>query len=223
VGQHGPERGRRADDLLEHRRAIDLFAQREILAQDAVFGALALVDVSPGGIPPDDMAVVVANRVVADQEPAILPVFAAHALLGFKRFAAPERRQAFLLESRQITRMEASDARVIGRYFFKAEPGVVERECIGAEGASARCQDGDGVRNGVEYLPQLFVCRGQFTSPLLELGPQRASVLEPNDGRRRGRGRRRPREQRPRRVCWVLKAREERLAVVQQNIPFPIS
>src|SRR6266436_9518976 len=88
VRQNCPKRRRGADDLLEHRRAIDLFAQREVLASDAVFGPLAVVDVGSCRIPADDIAVVVAERAVAGQEPTILSVFPARALLGLKWFAS---------------------------------------------------------------------------------------------------------------------------------------
>jgi hypothetical protein len=64
--QHPPQRFGGPNDLLEHRRAIDLFAQRKIFASDALFGSLAVIDVSSCGIPADDIAVVVANRIVAD-------------------------------------------------------------------------------------------------------------------------------------------------------------
>ena len=165
VGEHGPERRRRADDLLEHRRAVDVFAQREIFVAHAIFGALAIVDVGFRCIPADDTAVGVANGVVADQEPTILPVVAARALLGFKRLTAHERLPAFLLKPRHITRMETADAGVISGYLFETEPCVVERELIRAESTSIWPQDGDGVWDGVYCLPQLFVCGGQFTGP----------------------------------------------------------
>ena len=151
--QNGPKRRRGADDLLEHRRAIDLFAQREVLASDAVFSSLAVVDVSSGGIPADDMAVVVAERVVADQEPTILSVFAERAVLGFERFTAYEPIAAFLLEPRHIVRMEAPDASAIVGHLFQGEPCVVEDEGIRAKNSSLRVQDGDGVGNGVDCAP----------------------------------------------------------------------
>jgi hypothetical protein len=59
--QNGPKRRRGADDLLEHRGAIDLFAQREVLASNPVFGPLEIVDVRSRGIPADDVAVMVPN------------------------------------------------------------------------------------------------------------------------------------------------------------------
>ncbi len=153
--QDRPKRRRGADDLLEHRGAIDLFAQGEVLASNTVFGSLAVVDVGSGGIPADDVAVVVPNRVVADQNPAILSVFAARALLRFKRLTARECLPALVLEPRHIIRMETPDARVFVGHLFEAEPRVVEHEGIRAESTSVRAQDGDAVRNGVDSAPQL--------------------------------------------------------------------
>ena len=206
VRQDHPERPRSADDLLEHRRAIDLLAQREILASDAVVGALAIVDIGSGGIPADDRAVVVANRVVADQEPAILSVAAARAQLGFKRLTAHERPAAVRLGPRHIIRVEAPDVRIIGSDLFEAEPGVVEHEGIRAERRTIRPQDGDGVGNGVECSPELFVGGGKVPSPLR------------CDHRREveAGGRRSPQ---PRRPIWrILEARAHELGVVAQDI-----
>src|SRR6185295_739513 len=148
---------RSADDLLEHRRAIDLFAQREVLAADAVFGSLEVVDVRSRGIPADDVAVMVPNRDVADQKPQILAILAARAQLGFERFTPFERPQACFADPRHIIRMETPNARIIGPYLFETESGEVQHDRIRAESTSIRTQDGDGVRNSVDCLLKLFV------------------------------------------------------------------
>src|SRR3989441_8516338 len=43
--EHLAQRRRGADDLFEHRGAVDVFAQRAILALRALFGSLAIIDV----------------------------------------------------------------------------------------------------------------------------------------------------------------------------------
>ena len=66
--------------------------------------------------------------------------------------------------------METADTRIIGSYLLEAEPCVVEDERVCAERAAIRPQDGDGVRNGVDGSPALFVCDGKFTGPLRQVG-----------------------------------------------------
>src|SRR5262245_19000355 len=110
MGQERLEWPRGTDDLLEHRGTIDPFAQREVLHSNTVFGPLELIDVSSCGIPADDLAVLVHNRLVVDREPAILSILTAGALLRLKRFAAQECFPAFLLEPPDIVGMETPES-----------------------------------------------------------------------------------------------------------------
>jgi hypothetical protein len=150
LGEHPPKRLGRPDDLFEHGRAIDLFAQLEILAPGALLGTLAIIDVGSGGIPAADIAGGIANRVVADQEPPVLPVFAACALLGFERLSAQERLLAILLELGHIIRMEPPDPRAVAAHLIWTQAQVVLHELVCPESAPIRAKDGDGVGNGVE-------------------------------------------------------------------------
>ena len=75
---------RGADDLLEHRSAVDVFAQRESFVAHAIFSALAIVDVGAGDVPADDL-ILFTDGDVAPEEPAVLPVAAPRAQLGLER------------------------------------------------------------------------------------------------------------------------------------------
>src|SRR6185437_14875110 len=70
--------------FLEHRRPIDLFPQREGFVAHPLLGPLAIVDVRSARIPPDDPSLLVAERVVADQEPAVLAIVASYAPFDLK-------------------------------------------------------------------------------------------------------------------------------------------
>jgi len=61
--------------------------------------------------------------------------------------------------------METPNARIIGPYLFETEPREVQHERIRAESTSIRTQDGDGVRNGVDCPPKLFIGGGKIMSP----------------------------------------------------------
>ena len=78
-----------ADDVLKHRAAHDLFAQREVLVAHAVFVPLALVDVGARRIPANDATLRVELRVVLDEKPAIAAVLPAGPLLDRERFRTP--------------------------------------------------------------------------------------------------------------------------------------
>src|SRR5713101_5822451 len=104
--QHPPKGFGGPHDLLEHRGAIDLFAQREILASDPVFGLLAVFDVGPRRIPANSLSLLVPQRVVADKKPAILPVPPSYSLLIFKWRAAFKRLLAFVPQSLYIVRVK---------------------------------------------------------------------------------------------------------------------
>src|SRR4029450_2982519 len=80
------------------------------------------------------------------------------------RFAAFERLQACFPEPGHIIGMEALEASDIGSYLFEAEARVVEHELIRADNSSIRVQDGDGVRNGIDCPPKLFVVVGEIMS-----------------------------------------------------------
>ena len=68
---------RRADDFFEHRRVIDLFAQRQVFFLSSLFGPFAIVDVGPRRVPANDPSLFVLQGVIADQKPPILPVLPA--------------------------------------------------------------------------------------------------------------------------------------------------
>src|ERR1700688_192498 len=63
-----------------------------------LFDSLAIIDVGSRRIPAHQMSLFVAERVVTDEEPAILTVVPARPLFDFKRQAASQRRLALLAQ-----------------------------------------------------------------------------------------------------------------------------
>jgi hypothetical protein len=61
------------DDFLEHRCAIEVFAQRQVFVAHPLFALLALVDVRARRIPAQEASLVIPQRVVPVEKPAILP------------------------------------------------------------------------------------------------------------------------------------------------------
>src|SRR5437667_843182 len=83
-----------------------------------VFGALAIIDVGSRRIPAHQSSLFVAERVVTNEEPAILTVLPARSLFDFKRQAASKRRLALLAQPLEIFRMEDSGPKVRGDYIL---------------------------------------------------------------------------------------------------------
>src|SRR5215472_7097026 len=75
MSQKLAHRFRRADDFVEHRRAINFLPQNEVLVPELLFHPLSVVDVGCCHVPADDLAIFVFERVVLKELPAILPFF----------------------------------------------------------------------------------------------------------------------------------------------------
>src|ERR1700752_3841806 len=85
--QHAAKRLGRSNNLFEHRRTIDLFAQHEILILRPFFIAFAVVNISAGCIPADNFSVFIPERVELDEKPTIPVIFPQRPLFDFERQA----------------------------------------------------------------------------------------------------------------------------------------
>src|SRR5712671_5960916 len=79
-----------ADDFLDHGGAYDVFPQRHVFVSCPVFGALAVIDIGSSCIPAHQSSLFVVERVVTEEEPAILTILPECSLLDFKRQAASQ-------------------------------------------------------------------------------------------------------------------------------------
>src|SRR6266446_1649787 len=68
--QHRGERGRGADNLFEHRGLVDFLSKRNVFLLQSLLGSLAILDIGTGEVPPNELSLVVSDRVVTNQEPA---------------------------------------------------------------------------------------------------------------------------------------------------------
>ena len=62
------------------------FAPVGLTPSKGLFGPVAFLDVDRGSIPIDDVSQLIAQRHIADQQPAILPVCSPHPCLTLHRF-----------------------------------------------------------------------------------------------------------------------------------------
>src|SRR5437016_1943736 len=154
LDQHRSQGCGRAHDLFKHRGAIDVFAQREILALRALFGPLAIVDVYGRRVPAEHPALVVDQWTIAHQEPAVLPIVAPGAPLDFEGHSARQSLTPGILEPDDILGKEEPTEEIAGQHIGHREPGVLEDRPVGVQDAAVRVQDDDGLSDGIEDLSQ---------------------------------------------------------------------
>src|SRR3989442_209070 len=154
LDQHRSQRCGRAHDLFKHRGAIDVFAQREILALRPLFGPLAIVDVHGRGVPAEHPALVVDQWTITHQEPAVLPIVAPGAPLDFEGHSVRQSLTPGILEPGDILGMEEQTGEIGGQQIGHRESGVVEDGTIGVQGDAVGGQDDDGLSDGIEDLSQ---------------------------------------------------------------------
>src|SRR5262249_25400918 len=96
----------RAYDFVEHRGISNDLAQRNVLVPYFFFGLLAVLNVSSGRVPADNTPVVIFERVISDQEPAIASVAASASLFDFEGLPDCESVLALVARPLQIIRVE---------------------------------------------------------------------------------------------------------------------
>src|SRR6266481_706837 len=157
--EHALQGWRRSHNLLEHERRIDLLPERKVFVTHALLGSLAILNIRPGGIPANNVPVVVAKGIVADKKPAIATVFSKLSLLNFKRLTARERLLALLAQSFQILRVENPCAKVFSLHVLQSETEVIEHRPICIKGCPVRAQHANISCDGVGHPPKLCLLR----------------------------------------------------------------
>jgi len=113
------------------------------------FGHLLVLDVERDRIPSLDPSLIIEQRIVANQEPAILTVLTHCALLIFERSGAFEGLLAPLAQPFHIVRVEKPRAKVLFLHILQANIVVIQRRLIHrkyeAIGSTHRYERRDGV------------------------------------------------------------------------------
>src|SRR6185503_17960741 len=105
-----------------------------------VFRPPAIVAVRSARIPPEDPSLLVAQGIVADQEPPVLAVLAPHATLDLEGHLAGEPPEPLILQSGPVVwivqRRIAPGVRA--HELFSGEPGVVEHGPVHVQANAVR-------------------------------------------------------------------------------------
>src|SRR5262249_25210987 len=166
-GGRGPaDRLRRPDDLVEHRDALDLFAERQVLSLQ-LLRPLPILDVGRRGVPPRNPAVFLTKRSVMTQEPAVGSILRAHVGLVLEGLAA-RKLLASALMFLEVVGMGHRPKEVSSTKLFEGAAEIVERRSIRVEPPAVRAEDDDVLRNGIHEMAKFpFV----LPYPLLGLPP----------------------------------------------------
>src|SRR5258708_1643906 len=105
------------------------------------------------------MSVRIAYRVVLHEEPPVLAIWAASAVLELEGDATREGGPALLPQARHIFRMKHARPEIGRGHLGDREPGVLEQGPVAVEGLPVRIQDGNRLRNGVHNLLRLLLGR----------------------------------------------------------------
>src|SRR5438093_5833554 len=119
--QHRVQSVGRPDNFLEHRNAVDVFAERDDLVSHSLFGLFSIVDFDAGYIPSDDLPVFVQKRIESIEEPAILPVFAEQPVLAFERLPGRKRPPNLVPDHTPIILMNDTGTQRTGAKFVERE------------------------------------------------------------------------------------------------------
>src|SRR6266478_2074928 len=96
---------RSPDDLFKHGGFVDFLSQRHVFLLQPLLGPPAILYISAGDIPAEDLALVVADGIVPSEKPKVASIPGAHTLFQFEGQASRQRPLCKRSEPRDIVRM----------------------------------------------------------------------------------------------------------------------
>src|SRR5438874_11992979 len=93
---------RSANNVFEHRVALDLFSQRQIFVPRSLFRPDAVINVGARCIPSSNLSALVSKRIVLSQEPTVLAVLPERPILEFERKTTRQGSLPFEFEYRAL-------------------------------------------------------------------------------------------------------------------------
>src|SRR5258707_8939541 len=145
-----------SDNLLKHRSLLNLFTESGVLLLQFILVSLAILDVGTCDVPPNDLSLVVSERIVTNQKPTIRSIAATQALfqLQLEGVAAGQRTLKMCLDPVNVVRMNF--------IFMASLTPLVEADAVISERHSIRVQPlelgpqyADELWREVQHLPEL--------------------------------------------------------------------
>jgi hypothetical protein len=147
----------------------EAFAQRQVVVAHPLFSLLGLVDVRARRIPPQEMSLVIPQRVVLDEKPPKLSVVPPDTLFVGKRGPARHCCLAFVVQPRHVVRMKHPGPKVRGHHLVQGETDVREDGLIRTQSAPIRSEDNDSLGDGVDDPTQLLFVVPESRFRLLQI------------------------------------------------------
>src|SRR6266581_3108091 len=166
-GENGLQRPRCADNFLEHRSLVDLLAKGNVLLLKFLFGSLALINIRRRNIPTLDLSLVVVERIVTNQEPAIIPIRAPHSQLqlvsgatGASTIGISACRPFPVIRMNEPT----GKKKISGCLppLFKTKADVIEPNAVGIKTFTIGSKYRNMLRRQVQHLPELHFTSAPF-------------------------------------------------------------
>src|SRR2546422_5313524 len=172
-GKNGLQRPRCTNNFLEHRSLVDLLAKGNVLLLKFLLGSLALINIRRRNIPTLDLPLVVLQRIVTNQKPAIIPIRAPHSQLqlvsgatGAITIGISERRSFLVIRMNEPTGTKKISGCLPPLFNTKAD--VIERNAVGKKTFTTGSKYRNLLRCEVQHLPELhFLLPDLFFGALL--------------------------------------------------------
>src|SRR6266446_760862 len=127
--ENGLQRRGGSDNLLKHRSLINLFPESGVFPLQSLLRSLAILNVGTREVPPNELSLAVAERVVTNQKPAICPVALPEPqvplVIGRVRRRTIDKR----LDSIDVVRMHFSQ-KTSRAPFLKGDAEIGERKAV---------------------------------------------------------------------------------------------
>src|SRR5258706_2725373 len=144
-----------SDNLLKHRSLINLFTESGVLLLQFILVSLAILDVGTCDVPPNDLSLVVPERVVTNQKPTIRSIAATQALLHLQLVggATGQRTLKMCLDPVNVVRMNFIFMASLSP-LVEADAVIGERHSIRVQPLELRAQYADELWREVQHLPK---------------------------------------------------------------------
>src|SRR5579862_687373 len=186
-GKHGLHRLGCTYNVLKHRRLVDLLAKGNILPLKFLLGPLVFINIGTRNVPPQDLSVVVADRVATSEKPSITSIAFPQAYLQLETSSTSD--QPVKMRSRPfpVIRMNGLTEFGPSSPLFETKTQVIEHDPIGVNAFMIGAVHRNKLRCEVQNLPELhFLLPDRFLGTLLFINVeihsdpvQKSSVARP--------------------------------------------
>ena len=145
------------------------FGETKVGLLDLRLRPFAILDVERGHIPSIDSSLIIEQRIVADQEPAIFAVLTQRALLIFERSGAFEGLPALLAQPFHIVRVVKPSAKVLFLHILQSDTVVIQHRLIHRQYGPIGSRHLDEGWDGVDGQAQIALARLQSLFSLLAI------------------------------------------------------